>query len=170
MRTCKDLFDDGLAGPLPHPATQRAYPELGGRVGGRAGQAPKMGPMAHFQTVLKTTAWTLILGLWLASPVVAGDFTTALDAFKRGDVLSALEDFHVLADRGNARAQLKLGLVYAKGQGVPRDLAQAHMWFALAADQGLAPASQNLDLLSLWLTPEQRAEAERLTTEWRAAR
>lgn len=118
----------------------------------------------------RMTAWTLILGLWLAAPAGAGDFTTALDAFKRGDVLSALEDFHVLADRGSARAQLKLGLIYAKGQGVPRDLAQAHMWFALAADQGLAPASQNLDLLSLWLTPEQRAEAERLTTEWRAAR
>lgn len=116
----------------------------------------------------KTMFWTLMLSLILAGPAGASDFTTALDAFKRGDVLSALEDFHALADRGNAKAQLKLGLIYAKGQGVPRDLAQAHMWFALAADQGSSPASQNLDLLSLWLTPEQRAEAERLTTEWRA--
>lgn len=115
----------------------------------------------------KTTLWTLALALMLAAPAGATDLGTALDAFKRGDVLSALEDFHHLADQGNAKAQLKLGLIYAKGQGVPRDLAQAHMWFALAADQGLPPASQNLDLLSLWLTPEQRAEADRLTTEWR---
>ena len=116
----------------------------------------------------KSMFWTLMLSLMLAGPAGASDFATALDAFKRGDVLSALEDFHTLADRGNPKAQLKLGLIYAKGQGVPRDLAQAHMWFALAADQGSSPASQNLDLLSLWLTPEQRAEAERLTTEWRA--
>ena len=118
---------------------------------------------------VKTMLWTLLLTLSLAAPASAGDFTTALDAFKRGDVLSALEDFHTLADRGHAKAQLKLGLIYAKGEGVPRDLAQAHMWFALAADQGSSPASQNLDLLSLWLTPEQRAEADRLTAEWRAA-
>ena len=37
------------------------------------------------------------------------------------------------AEQGDADAQFNLGVMYAKGQGVPQDYAQAHMWFNLAA-------------------------------------
>jgi len=38
-----------------------------------------------------------------------------------------------LADQGNALAQLGLGGMYANGQGVPQDYAQAVIWYRKAA-------------------------------------
>jgi TPR repeat protein len=41
-----------------------------------------------------------------------------------------------LAEKGQAGAQIDLGLNYAKGTGVPKDYATALQWFQRAADQG----------------------------------
>jgi uncharacterized protein len=41
-----------------------------------------------------------------------------------------------LAEAGDHAAQTVLGMVYALGNGVPRDAAEAIKWFRLAADQG----------------------------------
>ena len=48
------------------------------------------------------------------------------------------------ANQGNAIAQFNLGLMYAKGQGVPQDDVQAVKWYRLAANQGNAIAQLNL--------------------------
>ena len=48
------------------------------------------------------------------------------------------------ANQGDAIAQYNLGVMYAKGQGVPQDSAQAVKWLRLAADQGDAWAQYNL--------------------------
>ncbi len=45
------------------------------------------------------------------------------------------------ADQGDAIAESNLGIMYAKGQGVPKDYAEAAKWFRLAADQGDAAQS-----------------------------
>ena len=50
------------------------------------------------------------------------------------------------AFRGDAAAQLKVGDMYADGDGVPEDYGEAVKWYRLAADQGHAPASFILDL------------------------
>lgn len=44
------------------------------------------------------------------------------------------------AEAGDAKAQWKLGVAYAKGEGVKPDYKQALHWYRLAADQGLADA------------------------------
>jgi len=41
-------------------------------------------------------------------------------------------------EKGEAAAQLSLGLMYAKGEGVPKDAAEAVNWYRKAADQGNA--------------------------------
>ena len=51
------------------------------------------------------------------------------------------------ADQGDADAQNNLGLVYANGEGVPQDFAEAVAWFRQAADQGDANAQFNLGRL-----------------------
>ena len=64
-----------------------------------------------------------------------------------------------LADQGDATAQYDLGLMYAKGQGVPQDYAEAVKWFRKAADQGDASAQYNLGR-----HVRQRGRASRRTT------
>ena len=59
------------------------------------------------------------------------------------------EQFQVLkvflvAEKGNAAAQLNLGDMYANGRGVLKDDAEAARWYRLAAEQGVAAAQFNL--------------------------
>ena len=50
------------------------------------------------------------------------------------------------AEQGFAAAQYNLGLMYANGQGVHQDDAQAVRWYRKAAEQGYAKAQYNLGL------------------------
>ena len=52
--------------------------------------------------------------------------------------------YRLAAEQGVAGAQCRLGVMYADGQGVPRDDAEAVRWFRLAADQGDAEAQGGL--------------------------
>ena len=48
---------------------------------------------------------------------------------------------------GNSAAQYEIGLRFAEGRSVARDLASAAHWFGKAADQGLAPAQYRIGSL-----------------------
>ena len=65
-------------------------------------------------------------------------------------VLSAQDDLDTVrqaAEQGDATAQFNLGGMYAKGEGVPKDDAEAVRWCRLAAEQGLANAQFNLGFM-----------------------
>ncbi len=65
-----------------------------------------------------------------------------------------------------------LGLMYAKGQGVPQDYVEAHKWSDLAASRH-RPGKKRDDsvhdrnFLAKRMTPAQIAEAQRLAREWK---
>ena len=40
------------------------------------------------------------------------------------------------ANQGNDLAQQRLGLLYERGDGVPKDLVQAYMWYKLGNSEG----------------------------------
>ena len=61
----------------------------------------------------------LLLLVWLAS---AANITRGVEAYRLGDYAGALEEFGPLADEGNAKAQMYLGVMYAKGEGVEKKL------------------------------------------------
>src|SRR6266480_1924844 len=50
------------------------------------------------------------------------------------------------AEKGDAEAQLEMGLIYASGAGVTKDIVKAAKWHRKAADQGLATAQYQLGL------------------------
>lgn len=51
------------------------------------------------------------------------------------------------AEQGDAEAQYNLGVMYAQGQGVRQDDAQAVQWYRQAAEQGYAQAQSNLGVM-----------------------
>lgn len=81
----------------------------------------------------------LLLGASASAGVYEG-WTAA----RRGDYATALAEFRRLAEEGNFVAQYNLGIMYANGQGVPRDLVEAATWFDKAAKGGDARAQFNL--------------------------
>jgi TPR repeat protein len=59
---------------------------------------------------------------------------------------SSLEVCRILAEAGDANTQFNLGVMYANGNGVPEDDAEAVRWYRMAAEQGDADAHFNLGL------------------------
>jgi len=71
-------------------------------------------------------------------------------AVERGDYATAMRELRPLAEQGLAAAQFNLGLLYANGQGVQKDDAQARQWYEKAAAQGHADAQANLGILFVY--------------------
>lgn len=74
-------------------------------------------------------------------------YSAGLAAYKTGNYSTALADWRLGAQQGDARAQFDLGYMYANGQGLPQDYAEALKWFRLAAQQGNAVAQYNLGVM-----------------------
>ncbi len=91
---------------------------------------------------LRAVAISILLSS-LVAPAWAG-FDEADAAYQRGDYETALRELRPLANQGNANAQNNLGRMYARGEGVPRDDAEAVRWFRKAAERGYAKAQYNL--------------------------
>ena len=88
-----------------------------------------------------------VLALALFGVARAGPFEDAQEADQKGDYATELQILRPLAGQGNALAQLGLGVMYAKGQGVPQDYAQAFVWYRKAAEQGDADAQTIVGLM-----------------------
>jgi len=75
------------------------------------------------------------------------DSRPAYTAYHQGRYAAALQLARPLAEQGDARAQLILGLMYAKGEGVPQNHREAVKWYRLAAEQNDAQAQYELAFL-----------------------
>ena len=79
----------------------------------------------------------------------------------------AVKWYRLAADQGDAMAQSNLGVMYLQGRGVPEDFVQAYKWFNLAAAQGDQTAADNKEIARNLMTPQQIAEAQKLSSAWK---
>jgi TPR repeat protein len=104
----------------------------------------------------------ILLAAQLMGTVVAfaGPWEDGMAAYNRGDYLPAMRVFRALAEQGNAKAQNVLGVMFRKGEGVPKSPARAHMWFSFAAKRGEAGARAELREVSRTMTAQEISQAE----------
>ena len=79
-----------------------------------------------------------ILGLFLCTPVFSDE---------------KFEELAEKAKAGDVEAQSDLGVMYAKGEGVPKDNVEAVEWVRKAAEQGLENAKE-------WLRKNAKEKTE----------
>ena len=79
------------------------------------------------------------------------------------DSAEAVKWYRRAAERGHDGGQFCLGGCYAKGDGVAQDFVQAYVWYNLAVAQGNQAAARGRDFVTAHMTPEQIAEAQRLS-------
>jgi len=91
--------------------------------------------------------FVVFLVLAYATIASAASLEDAEFAYERGDYTQAARLFRPFAEQGVASAQYSLGMMYAKGQGVPQDYQASLKWFQKAAEQGDASAQNNLALM-----------------------
>ena len=96
-------------------------------------------------TRFKFLFWVaLVVGF--ASLAYAG-YDEGKTAYDRGDYAKAYKECKTAAEQGYAVAQFNLGLMYAKGQAVPKDNAEALNWLCKAAEQGYVEAQRLLGVM-----------------------
>jgi TPR repeat protein len=82
------------------------------------------------------------------------------------------------AEQGFPLALTPFGVMFERGQGVPQDNVQAHMWYSLAVanlDVSIAKkeheiAVRNRDAIAAKMTAAQIEEAQKLAREWTPTR
>jgi hypothetical protein len=84
---------------------------------------------------------------------------------RQQDYNKALQMFQLAADQGDAAAQLFLGSIYHKAEGVPQDYKKAIKWYRLSAAQGNAHAQKFLKLAENQLKEEAETKTEQGDTE-----
>jgi TPR repeat protein len=92
----------------------------------------------------------------------AGPWEDGMAAYNRGDYMPAIRLFRPLAEQGNPKAQNILGVMFRKGEGVPKNPVRARMWFSFAAARGDAKAKAELRKVSRRMTREEISQAEEM--------
>lgn len=100
---------------------------------------------------------TLLLG---AASAHAGPWEDGMVAYNRGDYLPAIRLFRPLAEQGNPKAQTQIGAMYRKGEGTPRSLTRAFMWFSFAARRGDPAAKAGLRGVTKTMTAAEISQAQ----------
>src|SRR3954451_4661275 len=87
-----------------------------------------------------------------------------LDALNRGDYATAARELRPVAERGDAEAQYRLGLMYEFGKGFATDKAQSLAWLKKAAAQGHAAAEVELGVI--YVSGDGVKQDEVAAVEW----
>jgi len=114
----------------------------------------------RFRTGFRLSAAAVLL--WTAGALHA-DTAAGMQAFRNKDYQTAYREWKAAAEAGQAEAQFDLGVLYAQGKGVPRDLTEAANWYRKAAGQGNAQAEFALGQMYSrgWGVPRDEADAAR---------
>ena len=75
----------------------------------------------------------IVMVIIIPASALAG-FEEGREAFIRGDWQTVKSEMMPLAQEGDAKAQIAMGLLYARGHGVAQDWDLAAYWFAIAAE------------------------------------
>lgn len=77
----------------------------------------------------------------------ADDFEDGIRFYANKNYSQAAGLFKKAAELGNAQAEYNLGVMHAKGEGMPQDYQQAYFWLHRAADRGIGGAEYNLAIM-----------------------
>jgi TPR repeat protein len=100
----------------------------------------------------------------LSCNATAAGLNEGLDALRRNDFATAETELRPLAERGDAEAQYRIGLMYEYGKGYPQDKAQGIAWFKKSA--GLNHAAAQTELGIIYATGDGVAQDNKLAVEW----
>lgn len=110
------------------------------------------------------TAW-----IFLAAPAAA-DFYQGLKAYDQRNYTEAARTWRKSAEQGDVRSQFRLGVLYEKGTGVPKDAVKAYYWYTVAQKRGNADAGLAAQLLKTRMSKVQVAQATRMAAGFRPGR
>jgi len=115
---------------------------------------------------LKSITLFLLIGIVFPSFVYADEFEDAVKAVNRRDYETAYKMIVPLAEKGQAAAQLVLGMMYFKGTGVEKDIVEADKWLFISEASGQEAGKKNRIFVERQMNRDQIVKAHQLAKEW----
>jgi hypothetical protein len=109
--------------------------------------------------------YLVIFCLCLITPFARADFDHAMALYQNQDYPKAFTEFETLAKTGDHAAQFNLGVMYYKGQHVPRDLARGYAWMVLSTQGGDPQWSGMRDKVYAAFDEEEKSSADQARRE-----
>ena len=117
---------------------------------------------------LRTLILTLFVLFGIAYPsfVKADDFQDAVRIANNRDFETAYKMLVPLAEKGQAAAQLILGMMYFKGTGVEKNIVQADKWLLISEKLGQEAGKKNRIFVERQMSSDQISKARKLAKDW----
>ncbi len=96
---------------------------------------------------LKILNFSLIVFLVITTNIMANSLDDANKYYNNGNFLKAYELYQVMAEEGNAKAQLRIGIMQLGGEGVSKNLVEGIKWYEMAAKKNHTEAQLKLGLI-----------------------
>jgi hypothetical protein len=100
--------------------------------------------MEVYMKFFRLTVLLSLLFFVLSVAPLWADPEKAINAYKNKDYKTAFAEFKKDAEKGDAKAQYNLAVMYRDGLGVQKNRAETMKWYQKAADQGHSLAQYNL--------------------------
>jgi hypothetical protein len=115
---------------------------------------------------LKAITLFLLMGIVCPAFTCADEFEDAVKAVNRRDYETAYKMIVPLAEKGQAAAQLVLGMMYFKGTGVEKDVVESDKWLFISEVSGQEAGKKNRIFVERQMNSYQIAKAHKLAKEW----
>jgi uncharacterized protein len=115
---------------------------------------------------LKAITLFLLIGIICPAFVCADEFEDAIKAINRRDYETAYNMIVPLADKGQAAAQLVLGMMYFKGTGVEKNIVEADKWLFISETSGQEAGKKNRIFVERQMNSDQITQAHQLAKDW----
>ena len=115
---------------------------------------------------LKPITLFLLIGIVCPAFTYADEFEDAVKAVNRRDYETAYKMIIPLAEKGQAAAQLVLGMMYFKGTGVEKNIVEADKWLFISEASGQEAGKKNRIFVERQMNRDQIVKAHQLAKEW----
>ena len=117
---------------------------------------------------LKSKVLTLLLFIGGICPtfVCADNFEDAVNAINSHNYKTAFKMIVPLAEKGQAAAQLVLGMMYFKGTGVEKNIVEADKWLLISEKLGQEAGKKNRIFVERKMNNDQKIKAHQLAESW----
>ena len=109
---------------------------------------------------------SILFGIVVPNFVKADELQDAVRVLNNRDFKTAYKMLAPLAEKGNAAAQLIVGMMYFKGKGIGKNIVQADKWLLISEELGQEAGKKNRIFVERQMNSDQILKARKLAKSW----
>lgn len=109
---------------------------------------------------------SILFGIVVPNFVKADELQDAVRVLNNGNYETAYKMLAPLAEKGNAAAQLIVGMMYFKGKGIGKNIVQADKWLLISEELGQEAGEKNRIFVERQMNSDQILKARKLAKSW----